>query len=168
VGVEKRDDGEDAAVVLLCLLEVEFGEDAPYVLLDGTFADKEPVGDPGVGAPLGHEGQHLTLAGGQPGEGIVHALGGDKLVDEPRIDDRTSLDDPPQRVDELVDVGRVSQPGQTVDANSHALTAAAAEAGAHAYRVGICDDDPEGLRGLLEDQTLRADLISFAYSASGR
>jgi molybdopterin molybdotransferase len=61
--------------------------------------------------------------------------------------------------DELVDVGRTSQPGQLVDANSHALTAAAAEAGAHAYRVGICDDDPEGLRGLLEDQTLRADLI---------
>ncbi len=61
--------------------------------------------------------------------------------------------------DELVDVGRTSQPGQVVDVNSHALTAAAAEAGAHAYRVGICDDDPEGLRGLLEDQTLRADLI---------
>jgi molybdopterin molybdotransferase len=61
--------------------------------------------------------------------------------------------------DELVDVGRASQPGQVVDADSHALTAAAAEAGAHAYRIGICDDDPEGLRGLLEDQTLRADLI---------
>jgi molybdopterin molybdotransferase len=27
--------------------------------------------------------------------------------------------------DELVDVGRASQPGQVVDANSHALTAAA-------------------------------------------
>ncbi|MEQ4301012.1 gephyrin-like molybdotransferase Glp [Plantactinospora sp. B6F1] len=61
--------------------------------------------------------------------------------------------------DELVDVGRASQPGQVVDINSHALTAAAAEVGALAYRVGICDDDPEGLRGLLEDQTLRADLI---------
>jgi molybdopterin molybdotransferase len=61
--------------------------------------------------------------------------------------------------DELVDVGRGSQPGQVVDANSHALAAAAAEVGALAYRVGICDDDPEGLRGLLEDQTLRADLI---------
>lgn len=61
--------------------------------------------------------------------------------------------------DELVDVGRVSQPGQVVDINSHALTAAAADAGALAYRVGVCDDDPEGLRGLLEDQTLRADLI---------
>ncbi|WP_018254325.1 molybdopterin molybdotransferase MoeA [Salinispora mooreana] len=61
--------------------------------------------------------------------------------------------------DELVEVGRGSQPGQVVDVNSHALTAAAAEAGALAFRVGICDDDPEGLRGLLEDQTLRADLI---------
>ncbi len=61
--------------------------------------------------------------------------------------------------DELVDVGRPSQPGQVVDANSHALTAAAVEAGALGYRIGICDDDPEGLRGLLEDQTLRADLI---------
>lgn len=61
--------------------------------------------------------------------------------------------------DELVDVGRASQPGQVVDANSHALAAAAAETGAHAYRVGICDDDPEGLRGLLEDQTTNADLI---------
>ena len=46
-----------------------------------------------------------------------------------------------------------------MDANSHALAAAAAEAGALAYRVGICDDDPEGLRGLLDDQTARADLI---------
>ncbi|MBX6721808.1 MAG: molybdopterin molybdotransferase MoeA [Dactylosporangium sp.] len=61
--------------------------------------------------------------------------------------------------DELVDVGPPSQPGQVVDVNSHALTAAAAEAGALAYRVGICDDDPEGLRGLLEDQSLQADLI---------
>src|SRR4029450_5707952 len=61
--------------------------------------------------------------------------------------------------DELVDVGRSSPPGQVVDATSHALAAAAAEVGALAYRVGICDDDPEGLRGLLEDQTLRADLI---------
>src|SRR6266511_3395718 len=49
--------------------------------------------------------------------------------------------------------------GQVVDASSHALTAAAAEAGALAYRAGICDDDPEGLRGFVEDQMSRADLI---------
>jgi molybdopterin molybdotransferase len=61
--------------------------------------------------------------------------------------------------DELVDVGRGSQPGQVVDVNSHVLTAAAADTGAHAYRVGICDDDPQELRALLDDQTQRADLI---------
>jgi Molybdopterin biosynthesis enzyme len=61
--------------------------------------------------------------------------------------------------DELVDTGRSSQPGQIVDANSHALAAAAAEAGAHAYRIGICDDDPEALRAMLDDQILRSDLI---------
>lgn len=61
--------------------------------------------------------------------------------------------------DELMDTGRVSQPGQLVDANSHALTAAASEAGAHAFRIGICDDEPEALRTVLDDQTLRADFI---------
>lgn len=61
--------------------------------------------------------------------------------------------------DELVDAGRLSAPGQVVDVNSHALTAAAVEAGALAYRIGICDDDPQGLRAVLEDQTLRSDLI---------
>lgn len=61
--------------------------------------------------------------------------------------------------DELVEVGRASQPGQVVDVNSHALAAAAAEAGAAVHRVGACDDDPEWLRGLLEDQARRADLI---------
>ncbi len=61
--------------------------------------------------------------------------------------------------DELVDAGRASQAGQVVDANSHALAAAAAEAGAHAYRIGICDDDPEGLRRLLDDQMDQTDLV---------
>ncbi len=69
--------------------------------------------------------------------------------------------------DELVDTGRASQPGQIVDVNSHALTAAAAEAGAHGYRLGICDDDPEGLRALLDDQTLRADLIVTTGGTGG-
>ena len=61
--------------------------------------------------------------------------------------------------DELVEVGRASQPGQVVDANSHALAAAAADAGASAYRIGTCADDPEALRPLLDDQLGRADLV---------
>ena len=60
---------------------------------------------------------------------------------------------------ELVEAGRPSQPGQVVDANSHALAAAALEAGAQAYRIGICEDDPEALRRVLEDQFGRADLV---------
>ncbi len=61
--------------------------------------------------------------------------------------------------DELVDTGRPSQPGQLIDVNSHLVTAAASEAGAHAYRVGICDDEPDALRTVLDDQILRADLV---------
>jgi molybdopterin molybdotransferase len=103
-----------------------------------------------VGATLARSGAYVT----PPLVAVLAAAGVGHVVVRPR----------PRVViiatgDELVDVGRASQPGQVVDANSHALTAAAAEAGAHAYRVGICDDDPEGLRGLLEDQMLRADLI---------
>ncbi len=61
--------------------------------------------------------------------------------------------------DELVDAGRASQAGQVVDVNSHALAAAVAEAGALGYRIGICDDDPEALRRVLDDQFGRADLV---------
>jgi molybdopterin molybdotransferase len=61
--------------------------------------------------------------------------------------------------DELTDAGRPSQPGQVVDASSPALAAACAEAGAVPDRIGICDDDPEGIRATVEEQVGRADLI---------
>ena len=61
--------------------------------------------------------------------------------------------------DELVDAGRVSSPGRVVDTDSYALTAAAREAGAHAFRIGVVPDEDEALRGLLEDQAHRTDLI---------
>lgn len=61
--------------------------------------------------------------------------------------------------DELVEPGQASQAGKVADASSHALAAAATEAGAHAYRIGICHDDPDGLRAVLDDQLGRADLI---------
>jgi molybdopterin molybdotransferase len=61
--------------------------------------------------------------------------------------------------DELIAAGRVSQPGQVVDANSPALAAAAAEAGANPHPAGICTDDPDRLRAMLEEQAQRCDLI---------
>jgi molybdopterin molybdotransferase len=60
---------------------------------------------------------------------------------------------------ELVDVGKEPGYGQVTDANSYLLTAAARDAGASAYRVGIVPDDHERLMDVLESQLLRADVI---------
>lgn len=60
---------------------------------------------------------------------------------------------------ELVEPGSPLGPGQIADANSFALTAAAVEAGAQAYRVGIVPDEPRTLLGTLEDQLVRADVL---------
>jgi molybdopterin molybdotransferase len=86
--------------------------------------------------------------------GLIAACGIDHVVVRPR----------PRVVvvatgDELVEAGRVGAPGQIVDCNSPALVAAAEEAGAQAFRVGITADDPDSLRSLLDDQGIRADLV---------
>lgn len=60
---------------------------------------------------------------------------------------------------ELVQPGEELAKGQIYDSNSFALTAAARDAGAIAYRVGAVADDAETLRSTIEDQLIRADLI---------
>ena len=60
---------------------------------------------------------------------------------------------------ELVEAGQALSPGRIADSNSPALTAAAIEAGAIAYRVGIVPDDPRTLASTLEDQLVRADVL---------
>ena len=60
---------------------------------------------------------------------------------------------------ELVEPGEPLGPGRIADSNSPALTAAALEAGAIAYRVGIVPDDPRQLADTLEDQLVRADVL---------
>ncbi|MEV6754769.1 gephyrin-like molybdotransferase Glp [Streptomyces sp. NPDC051214] len=60
---------------------------------------------------------------------------------------------------ELIQPGEELAKGQIYDSNSFALTAAAREAGAIAYRVGAVADDAETLRSTIEDQLIRADLI---------
>jgi molybdopterin molybdotransferase len=60
---------------------------------------------------------------------------------------------------ELTEVGGSLAPGRIYDSNSLALTAAAIEAGAIAYRVGIVPDDPRQLASTLEDQLVRADVL---------
>ncbi|MFJ4693993.1 gephyrin-like molybdotransferase Glp [Streptomyces sp. NPDC088766] len=60
---------------------------------------------------------------------------------------------------ELVQPGEELRDGQIYDSNSFALTAAARDAGAIAYRVGAVADDAETLRSTIEDQLVRADLV---------
>ncbi|MDJ0460534.1 gephyrin-like molybdotransferase Glp [Streptomyces sp. H27-C3] len=60
---------------------------------------------------------------------------------------------------ELVQPGEELGQGQIYDSNSFALTAAARDAGAIAYRVGAVTDDAETLRATIEDQLIRADMI---------
>jgi molybdopterin molybdotransferase len=60
---------------------------------------------------------------------------------------------------ELVQPDEKLRTGQIYDSNSFALTAAARDAGAIAYRVGAVADDAETLRSTIEDQLVRADLM---------
>jgi len=60
---------------------------------------------------------------------------------------------------QYAEAGSAPAPGQVHDASTPALTAAALEAGAIAYRVGVVPEDPQTLMGLLEDQLIRADLV---------
>ncbi|MFF5498093.1 gephyrin-like molybdotransferase Glp [Streptomyces aquilus] len=60
---------------------------------------------------------------------------------------------------ELVQPDESLGSGQIYDSNSFALTAAARDAGAIAYRVGAVADDAETLRDTIEDQLVRADLM---------
>ncbi|MER6165881.1 gephyrin-like molybdotransferase Glp [Streptomyces violaceorubidus] len=60
---------------------------------------------------------------------------------------------------ELVQPDEQLASGQIYDSNSFALTAAARDAGAIAYRVGAVSDDAETLRSTIEDQLVRADLM---------
>jgi molybdopterin molybdotransferase len=102
-------------------------------------------------------GELVLAAGSRLGPaqlGLLAAVGRDRVVARPK----------PRVVvlstgSELVDPGLPLQPGQISESNSFALTAAAREAGALAYRVGIVLDDPRKLMDTLEDQLIRADLI---------
>jgi molybdopterin molybdotransferase len=68
---------------------------------------------------------------------------------------------------ELVDAGAMPEPGQVVDVNSYALTAAARDAGAEAYRGGILPIDRERLTERLESALLRSDLVLIAGTFAG-
>jgi molybdopterin molybdotransferase len=91
---------------------------------------------------------------GPPQLALLAAVGRDRVVCRPK----------PRVVmmstgSELVEPGQPLLPGQISESNSFALAAAAKEAGALAFRVGIVGDDPRLLMDTIEDQLIRADVI---------
>ena len=75
------------------------------MLLDRTVGYREPASDTGVRTPLGHEPEDLVFARCEPVERIVPPARGYQLLDQARIDDRSTSRDALDRFDELVHVG---------------------------------------------------------------
>ena len=141
------------------------GADAvvPLEWTDGGVAQVRIDRRPDVGAFVRRAGEDVTAGTvvlptgthlGAAQIGLAAAVGRSRLVVRPR----------PRVVvvstgSELVEPGEPLGPGQIQDSNSPALTAAAVEAGAIAYRVGIVPDDPRRLADTLEDQLVRADIL---------
>jgi molybdopterin molybdotransferase len=59
----------------------------------------------------------------------------------------------------LVEPGMSVSYGQVTDSTGHLLTVAAREAGATSFRVAAVPDDPKVVRGTIEDQLVRADMM---------
>jgi CheY-like chemotaxis protein len=71
VHVQERDDGQDAAVIVVGVGQPELRQDAVHVLLDGPLGDPQAPADARIGAPLGHLLEHIALAAGERLERVV-------------------------------------------------------------------------------------------------
>ena len=146
---------------------------SPAVWTDGGLAEVTVLAAPPAGGYVRRAGDDVA-----PGDvavqvgtpigpaqiSLLAAVGRDRVLVRPRPRIAVLSAGP-----ELVDVGTAPAPGQVVDVNSYALTAAARDAGADATRAGILPSDRRRLSDLVESQLLRSDLvlISGTFAAEG-
>ena len=97
-------DGEDAAVVVLRVGQVQLSEDVADVLLGGTFRDPEQGADPDVCPTLGHGREHFAFPRRERGERVIRPARHHQLRDDLRIERRATAGDASERVHELADV----------------------------------------------------------------
>lgn len=145
---------------------VPAGADAvvPYEATDRGTSDVRVVAPSTVGQHIRYVGEdvqagsQLFSVGDQLGPrdvGLLAGIGRDKVLVRPR-----------PRVAVVSTGTELVQPGlelagahQIYDSNSYLLAAAAAQAGADVFRVGLVSDDPEQVKQLILDQLVRADLV---------
>jgi molybdopterin molybdotransferase len=105
------------------------------------------------------------LAAGAPALSVGAAIGPQQIALLAAVGRDRVLVRPRPRVivlstgSELIEVGQQPGFGEVPDANSYLIAAAARDAGADAYRLGIVPDDHSKLLDVLESQLLRADVL---------
>jgi hypothetical protein len=82
----------------------ELGEDARHVPLDGGDGDDKRVGDPPVGAPLGHQREYLTIPGSESVDLTPSTTPADQPGDDLRVQRGPARRHTPNRVDEARDI----------------------------------------------------------------
>jgi EmrB/QacA subfamily drug resistance transporter len=105
LGPKVGEDGKNPPVVGVGLDEPELAEDVLDVLLDRALGDVERPGDGVVGAPFGHEGEDLALAGREGGEPLVAPAAGEKLAYHFGIEHGPARGDLANCRDEVADIG---------------------------------------------------------------
>ncbi|MFC4942025.1 gephyrin-like molybdotransferase Glp [Pseudonocardia sp. GCM10023141] len=95
--------------------------------------------------------------------GMLAAAGRDKVLVHPKP--RVSVI---SVGDELVDLARTPGAGQVADVCSHALTAAAREAGAETSRAGLVRGDAREIGAAMQDRLPFSDVIVVCGSVGGR
>ena len=145
--------------------EVPLGTEAvvPLEWTDGGITGVSITQQPEPGAHIRRRGEDV-----QAGQTVLEAgnrLGPAQLGMLAAVGRARALVRPKPRVvilstgSELVEPGTTPGPGQISESNSYMLSAAAHQAGALAYRIGIVPDDPRTLLDTIEDQLIRADLV---------
>ena len=120
-----------------------------HVLLDRSFGHPQLARDAGVRAAFGHQREHLALARGEALERVVDAPRGYQLLDERGVDDRGALDDPLERLDEVLHVCHAALQ-QVADALP------AAEEVHRVLDLDVCgENEDRGLRSFLTNHPRR-------------
>ena len=99
-GVEPGEHGEDSAMVVGRLQEVELRQDARDVGLDRLLVEHELPRDRRVGASLRHEAEHLAFSRGEPAESVLRLMLPEQRADDVRVEDGAPFGHRGQRVDQ--------------------------------------------------------------------